>query len=239
MKFGYLSGIGEITPNIFAKASAVSKAKIFITLYNANVERDMQIPLHYAKFKNIKKIFKAHIDELLTHKSINAKVAWNFCLVSNVIIRAYLDKNFEILKFIAKEPKYPVAKLIKMLYITGDFEICFDANEMFFHFVYDKISKKHLDKDIVFQNGIISIFKNKEHLLSVMPSFKHINLDDMRNINDEIYRAVGAINSKKCEKIYIVFPRNNKFKHHIDIKHCDCVNGSIRLVPYTISNKIF
>ena len=46
MRFGLLSDIGEITPNIFAKLDRLSRAKIFITLYNSGVESELKIPLY-------------------------------------------------------------------------------------------------------------------------------------------------------------------------------------------------
>jgi len=59
MRFGLLSDIGEITPNIFAKLDRLSRAKIFIALYNSGVESELKIPLSYAKFLNFKEIFEA------------------------------------------------------------------------------------------------------------------------------------------------------------------------------------
>ena len=48
MKFGFLSGIGEITPSIFSGLDAVNKARIFINLYNCCAGRELKIPLVYA-----------------------------------------------------------------------------------------------------------------------------------------------------------------------------------------------
>ncbi|EAT99399.2 hypothetical protein [Campylobacter curvus] len=239
MKFGHSSDIGEITPSIFAGLDKLSQARIFITLYNASVERDLAIPLSYAKFLNIKDIFNARINTLLKPKFLNSKCANSLCLASNAIISAYLKNEFSSLKFIAKQPKHVAAKMIKMLYAKGEFEICLDANDMFSQFVYDKIAAKHHDKEVAFENGIISIRQGGRELLSVMPSFKYVNLDDMRNLSDEINRAVGVLNSKNHERIYIIFPRNKEFKHHVEVRHCGCMQGSLKLVPYTISNKIF
>lgn len=237
MKFGLLSDIGEITPSIFAKLDKLSGAKIFIALYNVGVEGELKIPLSYAKFLNFKEIFEARINFLLREKCLNFKLVDCFCLPSNIIINAYLNGDFSKIKFVAKEPKMAAAKMIKMLYASGKFELCIDAAQMFCQFVYDKIRLRHQDKEIVLNDGVISVKKDGKNLLSVMPSFKKVSFDDMRNLNDDIDRAVGAL-GQECEMVYIVFPRNEEFRRHVEVRHC-YARGSIKLVPYTIISKIF
>ena len=102
MKFGFLSDIGEITPSIFAKLDKLSRAKIFIALYNVGVESELKIPLSYAKFLNFKDIFEARINFLLRDKFLNFKPVDSFCIPSNVVINAYLKNDFKGLRVVAK-----------------------------------------------------------------------------------------------------------------------------------------
>ena len=145
--------------------------------------------------------------------------------------------DFKGLKFVAKEPKMAAAKMIKMLYKSGEFEFFIDAAQMFCQFVYDKIRLRHQDKEVVLNGGVISVKKGGKNLLSVMPSFKRVSFDDMRNLNDDIDRAVCALGSE-CEMVYIVCPRNEEFRRHVEVRHC-FARGCIKLVPYTIISKIF
>ena len=237
MKFGFLSDIGEITPSIFAKLDKLSRAKIFIALYNVGVEGELKIPLSYAKFLNFKDIFDARINFLLRKKYLSFKPASRFCLPSNIIINGYLKDDLSKIKFIAKEPKMAAAKMIKMLYASGKFELCIDAAQMFCQFVYDKIRLRHQDKEVMLNSGVISVKKDGKNLLSVMPSFKKVSFDDMRNLNDDIDRAVGVL-GHECEMVYIVCPRNEEFRRHVEVRHC-FARGCIKLVPYTIISKIF
>ena len=237
MKFGFLSDIGEITPSIFARLDKLSRAKIFIALYNVGVEGELKIPLSYAKFLNFKDIFEARINFLLREKFLNFKPVDSFCIPSNIIINGYLKDDLSKIKFIAKEPKMAAAKMIKMLYASGKFEFCIDAAQMFCQFVYDKIRLRHQDKEVVLNGGVISVKKDGKNLLSVMPSFKKVSFDDMRNLNDDIDRAVCAL-GHECEMVYIVCPRNEEFRRHVEVRHC-FARGCIKLVPYTIISKIF
>ena len=237
MKFGFLSDIGEITPSIFAKLDKLSRAKIFIALYNVGVEGELKIPLSYAKFLNFKDIFDARINFLLREKYLSFKPASRVCLPSNIIINSYLKDDLSKIKFIAKEPKMAAAMMIKMLYASGKFELCIDAAQMFCQFVYDKIRLRHQDKEVVLNGGVISVKKDGKNLLSVMPSFKKVSFDDMRNLNDDIDAAVCAL-GRECEMVYIVCPRNEEFRRHVEVRHC-FARGCIKLVPYTIISKIF
>ena len=239
MRFGLLSDIGEITPNIFAKLDRLSRTKIFIALYNSGVESELKIPLSYAKFLNFKEIFEARINFLLREKCLNFKPADRFCISSNIIINAYLKGDFSKIKFIAKEPKMAAAKMIKMLYVSGKFEFCIDAAQMFYQFVYDKIRAKHFDKNVYFQDGIIFAEQGGRKLFGVMPCFKEITKERFHLANYEIARGFEALSGGEFDRMFIVAPRNANFSRYIEVKReCGC-GGSLRLVPYTISHHIF
>ena len=89
MKFGFSSDIGEITPNIFSKLDREARARTFLTLYNACVQPELRVPLSYAKFGGIQRIFHARIERLLQTILIKKYEINNICLVSNAIIRAF------------------------------------------------------------------------------------------------------------------------------------------------------
>ncbi|AQW81949.1 hypothetical protein [Campylobacter pinnipediorum] len=238
MKFGYLSDIGEITPDIFSNLDSVSRLKTFIKLYNSCVEQELKLPLHYSKYKNIKNAFKHRIQDLLEFDSNLKKTkVKTFCAVSNLIIFYYKNKQFDNIKYITKQPKNKAAKMIKMLYINSHFELCFDANFMFSQFVYDRIAYKNFDKDVSFQNDSICICKDSKKLLCVLTSFKNFSLDDTSSLSNEISSAVKAIKEYGFDRVYVVMPRNDNFRKHIEVRHCECDFNQIKLVPYAIDNK--
>ena len=236
MKFGFLSGIGEITPSIFSGLDAVNKARIFINLYNCCAGRELKIPLVYAySGLNLEEIFLKRIDDLCEFKNPSRSKISSFCIASNAVICAYKSGKFDAVPPVAVSPKHPAAKLIVMLKSQNG--ICFDADIMFSQFVYDKIRLRHQDKEVVLNGGVISVKQGGKNLLSVMPSFKRVSFDDMRNLNDDIDRAVCAL-GHECEMVYIVCPRNEEFRRHVEVRHC-FARGCIKLVPYTIISKIF
>lgn len=234
MRFGYSSNIGEITPNIFLGLSKKARIYNFLILYNSCVKTQLQIPLAYASKENIKIAFLAYIDNLLQVNSIKKYKLKNICLTSNAFIDAYKSRNFNMISKIATEPKYKIAKLIKMLYASGEFELIFDANFMFSQFVYDKIRGRNFDKNVYFQDDVIVIEQNGKQKLCIMPSFKNFSPENSYRISKEIDYAVNFLQNNECGSFYVVMPRNSEFKRHIQVRHCGCLNKHIKLVPYMI-----
>lgn len=241
MKFGFLSDIGEITPSIFSKLNRVNKAKIFINLYNSCVEDELKIPQIYHKFGlSLQNIFLKRVDELCKFKHQSFKKAVSFCVTSSVIIHAFKNGNLDEIPVIAGTPKHPAAKLLMLLKSQNG--ICFDANIMFSQFVYDKIRRKHLDKNVYFQDGIIFAEHNGRKIFGVLPSFKEISKDRFHLANYEIARAFKALEENGFDRMFVVFPRNTNFLRHIEVDTCCGSYGGearLKLVPYTISHNVF
>lgn len=236
MSFGYLCDIGEVAPDVFLKLNKQERLKSFITLYNSCVMAGLRLPLVYSKFKNIKAVFECRIRFLL-NKTSQRKSSFKFCATSTKIISLYKSKQFDQIAQIVAEPKLIVAKMIKMLYASGKFELCFDANFMFSQFIYDKIATKNFDKDVSFQNGSICVSKDGKNMLCVIPSLKQFNTKDCSTLSKEMECAVRAVNEYGFEKAYVVMPRNDEFRRHIEVRHSRCDDNQIKLVPYTINSK--
>ena len=110
MKFGFLSGIGEITPSIFSGLDAVNKARIFINLYNCCAGRELKIPLSYAySGLNLEGIFLKRIEDLCEFKNPSRSKIATFCIASNAVICAYKSGKFDAVLPLAVSPKHPVS----------------------------------------------------------------------------------------------------------------------------------
>ncbi|MGP1485612.1 MAG: hypothetical protein ACTTJC_05970 [Campylobacter sp.] len=238
MKFGFLSGIGEITPSIFLGISNSERARIFLNLYNCCVCDGLKIPLEYANLGlNIGEIFAKRIDDLLQIKHCGFSKIANFCIGSNVIIKSYASGGINSVPYFATEPKHNAARLINLLKSQNG--VCFDADIMFSQFVYDKIRKKHFDKSVYFQDGIIFAESNGKRLFGVMPCFKEITKKRFHLAGCEIAKGFKALCNGDTDKMFIVAPRSENFSRYIEVRN-DFIGGlSLRLVPYTISHHIF
>lgn len=242
MNFGYSSSAGEITPSIFRELKTCKRTKLFLSLYNSCVESDLQIPLSRVNCGGIKAAFKSQINFMLSPFGyrLNSRVK-SICLVSSAIINAYLSKDSQrlcsVINSLSSIPCLSVARLIQSCFAGGKFNIMINASKVFNSYVYDKISKKHLDKNVYMRDSAIFIEQNDRLLLAVLPKFSSIDSSDSNSAKSEIIEAMELLKSSKAEQVYIVCPRQTNFKRHIEV--CHCHDGRIKIVPYSIAQSIF
>ncbi|AVK80391.1 hypothetical protein CFT12S00416_04905 [Campylobacter fetus subsp. testudinum] len=226
-KFNGLDVFYEIYGSLYSS----NRLETFLTLYNSSVDEGLKIP--YKDIKNstsVGHIFHSRVNDLLNIKPFKFTKCVIFCLISNAIIRAFLDGKE--LPVFAREPKMRVAKLIKTAFSNAKFDMQF----MFSEYVFDKISKRHPDKVVDMKDGLILLKDGEKSILGVMAFFKLVDSDYENNLLAEINFAQQKSREFIGIDLYMVFPRNMSFTRYIDIKQ----NGArLRLVPYKICNKIY
>ncbi|MFW5624375.1 MAG: hypothetical protein ACOCMW_00985 [Campylobacter hyointestinalis] len=235
MSFGF-DKTSDIFPNFYSKLCLEDRLKIFLSLYNCFVGDELKIPNKYAKYsKSISDIFTKRIDDLLYKNKFSVKKCISFCFTSNAIINAYL--NGKKLPVFANEPKMKVAKLIKSVYKNGDFYLNLDAQILFFNYVFDKIKRRHPDKQIDIKDNLLILKSDGKGILGVLPIFKEISFERKDELTEEIDIA-KSMESMGLD-LYIVFPRHFKFTKHIEVKGCFRSGTRLKLVPYSVCNKIY
>lgn len=237
MNFGFLlnDGVREITPSLFDYASKEECRKIFITQYNSCVEEYLQIkPLKALTCENLYNLFYDKILELINDENLPT------CKVSLDTIDKFLSGDFEALKTLhVSIPLNPAAKLIQMIYTKEEVGLTFDASMLFSNYIYDKISRLHKDKSIIFEDGLIIIKKDNCEILGIMPSFKYVKMSKPQDMDNEIKKAFGILKRRDIKKVYIAFPKNEEFRKHIVVKQSDNDDSSrLTLVPYAITHKV-
>lgn len=228
----------DFIPEIYKNLTKNEKFRIFLTLYNANVDDDYKISYSYLKSRNfrcLKDIFICKAEEILREKKLKFYKNVSFCYLSNGIIHAFKNR-VEFKSNFSNEPKSKIAKFIKTFYKNGEFELIFDEKELFLGYVYDKISRCNSDKITLCKDGVISVKTKDKTLFNVIPSFKEVDVNDIDKLEDDIKFAFE--NSSECQ-VFLVFPRSQKFCKYIDIFGSDLKGRCVRLVPYSVSNKIF
>lgn len=226
MKFGFLAGGGEFVPSVFKEFSKEEIRLFFLVFYNAFVKDDLEIPLKYAKLANsLEEIFLLYIAEFLPKNPT--------CKISNKIYEEHASKNYS---FLLDTPKDSVAKIIKMIYYKNLKGLVFEADFMFKNYVFNKIYKTHLGKNIFIKDEILYLKKPNNVYLCVMPCFNKFDLKE-KDLQEKINFAFSL--SNQLHEIYIVLPRQKGFCRHLQIQG-PIVDGkkSIKLVPYSITNKI-
>lgn len=234
-KFGFCED-GEFVPKIFSNLPKQEISKIFLTIYNANVDNDYKISPKFAKnCTSLNQIFKNFISQNLAKKPLNFKKITKFCVSSNLIIFSFLQNKSQ--PNLANLANLKVAKIIALLRNSFDFGIVFNANSCFKNFVFDKISHKNKNLKITFDNDIIVIQKDKFRL-GILANFKEISNLNTENFSHDLQNAL--LQKSKFDMLYLVYPRSANFRRHVEIKSFEFEpNFKVKLVPYSINNKIF
>ena len=234
-KFGFCEN-GEFVPRIFSNLKKEKISEIFLTIYNANIDKDYKIPPKFVKnCTTLNQIFRNFITQNLAKKPLNFKKITKFCVSSNLIIFSFLQNKPQ--PNLANLPNLKVAKIIFLLRSMFDFGIEFDANYCFKNFVFDKISHKNKNLKITFNDDIIVIQKDKFRL-GILPNFKEISNLNTANFSHDLQNAL--LQKNKFDMLYLVYPRSANFRRHIEIKSFEFEpNFKVKLVPYSINNKIF
>lgn len=224
----------DIFDDIYSNLSTKKKIDIFLSLHNACVEDSLKISRKYIKYSsNMDEIFTNATFDLLKVKPLKNLKCVNFCLVSNAIIHAFLQGK-ELPKF-ANEPTMALAKFIRTFYKSG----YFDFQMMFEEYVFDKIKRRHLNKDVYVKDGVIILSSGGIQLLGVIPIFKKFNSNYKNNLLNKLNFAMQKYKKFSYLDLYVVFPRHEKFTKFIEIKNYFGTEASLKLVPYKICNIIY
>ncbi len=218
----------EFIPQVYSSLCKQELVKTFLIQYNASVDSVLKIPLSYARStKDLKMPFQNFLQDLIhmpfgkiknINKNLTLSISY-FQKRKGLIFKTKIFRNVDILRLLRA-------------YLRG---ICFDSQVLFDFYVYDKISHQNQNRSIV-QNDNLIIIDNK---IAVLPLCKEVDLQNL-NIENEIQKISKFIYQNHFDQIYIVCPRNKNFTHFIQIKHflCDLNKTMLKLVPYSITNKL-
>jgi hypothetical protein len=232
-KFGFLDHC-DFIPAIFRDLPKEQIAAIFLTLYNFDVGDALKIPFSCAKnCMSLREIFENFIRESLSAKPLSFKKTAEFCIASNLILQAHFQNKTR--PALARVCAMKAARLAALLQ-NG---VVLDGADAFGNFVLDKISRKNQDAQICLKDEMILVRKCGRRL-GIFPYFKRIDPKNDRSFDEDIQRASLSKYTDLADAIYLVYPQNADFKHHVEVKSGDFkVNFIMKLVPYAINNKIF
>lgn len=219
----------ELVPELFKELLVVEQRRVFITQYNLTM--DVKLRIAKADYEmRLEDIFAKKIDELISASTPKDELSCE-------IVSLYKMKDFEKLRSVnGFSAKHSGAQMISMIYGKEKAGLCFDARSLFSNYVFEKVSKRHEDKTVMFKKDYLLVEHNGEKLMAVMPVFRYINKNKEHLGNEEIARAKAILHEEKVQTIFVTYPRNCDFTRYIDVQND--FNAKLTLVPYSISHKI-
>jgi len=113
-----------------------------------------------------------------------------------------------------------------------------NAKENFFEFVYNNIAQKKANRAVEKNDNSIDIIPQQHPCIKVIPLCEAIDKEEL-NIENEMRQAVDIISSSKFKYVYFVYPRNDNFDKHIQVKIPQLENSNneymVKLIPYSLN----
>lgn len=227
MFFGFI-GHQELIPEIYQDYAREELNFVFLCQYNANVEDDLKVPLYYARrAESLRGIFRVFLADLLCARFGKAK---RICIQSSFYVQHFETRRGRIFgsSFV------DITKIRGLLqnYFCG---VCFKTQDLFIGYVYDKICKQNPSKSVFLRDNLITINQK----VAILVCGKKANVKKLEAC-DEVGKALDLICKNSFSAFYIVYPKSSDFTHFVEIKHflCDLNKTMLKLVPYSISNKL-
>ncbi|MCV6607402.1 MAG: hypothetical protein OIF32_04250 [Campylobacterales bacterium] len=117
-----------------------------------------------------------------------------------------------------------------------------NLQDSFYDFVFNKISFDKRERFVEKNGDSIDITPYNSEGVKVVPVWKHLNVEDL-DIQDDMERAAEIILESESKCVYFVYPKNDNFKKHIQIKIPELEemyanDYMIKVVPYSLHDKI-
>lgn len=219
----------EFIPLVYQNLSRQDIFRAFLLQYNASVDESLKVPLRYVnKAINLKDIFDRYINDLLTINPLSFKRASKICIPSNLAINAFKSGKFS--KFPLSNLSMKAAKFINLIYNKEFQGLLFEADILFFEYVFDKVTKRNKNLKVEIKNG--SIFIQKDGKSLVLLTYAKCFTPCSKFHQNEIKRAFEICDENTA--VYILFPRQNSLKRHICVQNEE--TKVIKIVPYSINN---
>ncbi len=123
--------------------------------------------------------------------------------------------------------------------VIGVLNPSLSVSNTFFEYVYGKIARDTKNRFVERGEGYIDILPFNSKGIRVIPIWKDVNIDKM-DINDELRTATNVIKEGELNQVYLVYPKNEKFTKHIEIRNPSLENHEykIKVIPYSLNSLV-
>ena len=110
-------------------------------------------------------------------------------------------------------------------------------SDQFFDFVFKKISNKRANRFVEKDDFSIDIIPSSHDPIKIIPIFKDMDKNNLE-LEYEIEIASKIMKNSDIKYFYFVYPRNNNFDKHIEVKVPKFEKESdeylIKIIPYSL-----
>ncbi|MDY0321202.1 MAG: hypothetical protein RBR23_05650 [Arcobacteraceae bacterium] len=223
-----------------------SQRRLFLEFFNTQVDKSLRFSKSEICSLNklpLRDIFVAKICSMLGIVSIP--------FIKQNSIKNYKDIRFDVdVNIFLSEIKIPKIyqinsydfekgkKLINV--IDGknlDFRL--DAGDAFRQYIVNKLLKDQKTRFIEHTHNSISIIPTHEEPLMIYPFWEMVG-KSAPLIDEHIKKAVDCIKESDFKQVYLVYPKNENFEKHIEVKirefedNISCNGYTVKVIPYSL-----
>lgn len=241
----------EFLPSFDKFQTMVNRRLMFLKLFNQEVSCDMKFSKEEIKECRRETLFNIFAKKIINNIQFSPyrdsklmKVDVNLTIKVNSFLKKAGISNktgykFSLLKDLKKRNLKTASKLIEILE-DCNYSLYLDGEKIFKNFVLNKILKSGENREVNVNCDSIDI-KSEEHLFNtkIFTFWEFINSDELK-IDKHIQKAVDCIKSSEFNQVYLVYPKNEKFNRHMQIK-CEDLQSSeymIKLIPYSMRSTL-
>jgi hypothetical protein len=241
---GFIKDI-EYLVNFDKFGDSKSQRRLFLEFFNTQVDKSLRFSKSeicvFSKMP-LKDIFVSKICSMLGIVSvpyIQKTIAVTQNLKFDVGINTFLaDINIPKIYMISNHDSKNALKLITL--IGGkmlDFRL--DAGDAFRQYIVNKLLKDQKTRFIEHTHNSISIIPTHEEPLMIYPFWEMVG-KSAPLIDEHIKKAVDCIKESDFKQVYIVYPKNENFEKHIEVKirefedNISCSGYTVKVIPYSL-----
>ncbi|QDF28264.1 hypothetical protein [Halarcobacter anaerophilus] len=241
----------EFLPSFDKFQTMVNRRLMFLKLYNQEVPCDMKFSkneINESKKETLFNIFAKKILKNLKHptyiQSHITKIDVELTNKINTFLKKVNKKSgslyrFSLLNSFEERNISTAAKLICILE-ECNYSFYLDGEKIFKNFVLNKILRSSENREVSVNLDSIDI-KSEEYLFKtkIFTFWEFINSENLK-IDKHIQKAVNCIKTSEFNQVYLVYPKNENFNRHIQIKCEDLANSEymIKLIPYSMRSTL-
>lgn len=242
----------EFLPSFDRFNSLSNKRLMFLKFFNQENCCDIhfsQDELNECKNESLFNIFaKKVIRNIRFDSYINVKIKKIDVFKSNKInsFLKKIEKNNEL-----KNEKFTILNTlkesnintaIKLINILEDcnYSLFLDGEKIFKNFVSHKVLRSDGSREVYVNSDSIDVVSTENNFITKIFTFwELLDADDLQ-IEKHIQKAVKCIETTHFRQVYLVYPKNDKFNKHIQVKtkNINVDNYEIKLIPYSLRSTL-
>lgn len=252
MKYFGFSSEHEYLPSFDKFHSEINKRRMFLKFFNQEVEESFKFSKDELKECKRNTLFEMFLKKIIKNLKYSAysnsfikKIDVEKTNKINNFIKGlnkenkYAFKNFDIknsLEFTDINKAYFLIDILE----NKDLSLFLEGEKIFKNFVSNKILNGGENREVYINDDSIDI-KSELHSFStkIYTFWEFIDAKNL-DIDAHIKKAVECIENTEFKQVYLVYPKNENFNKHIQVKTDDitCGEYEIKLVPYSLRSTL-